>query len=312
MTMGKISQMRRKRNYFKIFEQIYETPSMSIYDISQKAELSRNTVSKYMKEMYAQGVLVGPQIRMKPAPNYKEYVYLMNFRNPFQVFEGLKGFPNVLYHVMTFGDWNIMAVTDRLLDFSQLVGFDSMVSQGMRGRSYTPKVEFTRWEDSFENSYGRVTQFTSTRSGYRDRRLASPLDWDEDMWKLYRTFKFNMRKKVTPTLRKIKVRYETYTKWMKTLEEHSTVHVGFYPDGYQTYMTYCFLFSSDYEDSVKELFSLFPTTPFILEIGNQLMVFTNMISSKITRGLFCTIYDMKRNGIIKGFRQAVAVFHCQY
>lgn len=312
MTMGKISQMRRKRNYFKIFEQIYETPSMSIYDISQKAELSRNTVSKYMKEMYAQGVLVGPQIRMKPAPNYKEYVYLMNFRNPFQVFEGLKGFPNVLYHVMAFGDWNIMAVTDRLLDFSQLIGFDSMVNQGMRGRSYTPKVEFTRWEDSFENSYGRVTQFISTRSGYRDRRLASPLDWDEDMWKLYRTFKFNMRKKVTPTLRKIKVRYETYTKWMKTLEEHSTVHVGFYPDGYQTYMTYCFLFSSDYEDSVKELFSLFPTTPFILEIGNQLMVFTNMISSKITRGLFCTIYDMKRNGIIKGFKQAVAVFHCQH
>ncbi len=309
--MGTISQMKRKRSYFKIFEQIYGTPSMSIYDISQNAGMSRNTVSKYLKEMYAQGIIIGPQIRLKPAPNYKEYVYLMNFRDPFQVFEGLKGFPNVLYHVMTFGDWNIMAVTNRLLDFSQLVGFDSMVYQGMRGCSYTPKVACTRWEDSFENSYDHVDQFTSTPSAYKDRRLSSSLDWDEDMWKLYYTFKFNMRKKVTPTLREIKVRYETYTKWMKSLEEHSTIHVGFYPDGYQTYMTYCFMFSSDYEDSVRELFSLFPTTPFILEIGNQLMVFTNMISSRITRGLFCTIYDMKRQDIIKGFRQAVAVFHRQ-
>jgi predicted transcriptional regulator len=70
MTMGKISQMKRKRNYFKIFEQIYETPSMSIYDISQQAGVSRNTVSKYLKEMYREGILVGPQLRMKPAPNY--------------------------------------------------------------------------------------------------------------------------------------------------------------------------------------------------------------------------------------------------
>jgi hypothetical protein len=243
---------------------------------------------------------------------YKEYVYLMKFRNPFQVFEGLKGFPHLLYHVMAFGDWNIMAVTDRLLDFTQLVGFDSMVEQGTRGCSYTPKVPFTNWVDSFVTSYERVDQFTPPTSEYRDRRLSPLLDWDEDEWKLYYTFKFNIRKKVTPTLREIKVRYEIYTKWMNSLEEHSTIHVGFYPNGYQTYMTYCFLFSSDYEDTVKELFSLFPTTPFILEIGNQLMVFTNMVSSKMARSLFCTIYDMQRKGIIKGFKQAVAVFHRQH
>lgn len=310
--MGKISQSERKENYHKIFEQIFEYPTLPIYDISQKAELSRNTVSKYLKEMYARSILIGPQIRMKPAPNYREYIYLMNFKNPFQVFEGLKQFPHVLYHVMTFGEWNLMVVTNRSLDFSKLVGFETMVGQGVRGRSYTPKVEYTTWDESFTKSYEHVTEFTPVQTEYKTRRLAPPLPWEEDEWKLFHTFKFNMRRKVTPMLRKINVRYETYTKWMETLTDHSTVHVGFYPEGYQNYMTYCFLLSSDHEESVKSLFSLFPTTPFVVEMGSQLMVFCNMISSDITRKLFCTIYDMKRKEMIRGFKQAVAVFHCQH
>ena len=310
--MGKVSETTRKKNYFEIFEHIFETPSISIYDMSQIASLSRNTISKYLREMYIEDILVGPQIRMRPAPNYREYIYLMNFRNPFQVFEGLKQFPHVLYHVMTFGDWNIMAVTDRPLDFSKLVDFENMVRQAVRGHSYTPKVEYTAWDESFKKAYEEVNRFTQVRKEYKDRRLAPRLDWQEDEWKLYYAFKFNMRQKVTPLLRRINVRYETYTKWTESLETHSTIHVGFYPEGYRNYITYCFLFSSDHEDSVKSLFSLFPTTPFVLEMGNQLMVFVNMISSEITRKLFCTIYDMKRKEMIKGFNQAVAVFHCQH
>ena len=310
--MGKISQNRRKKNYFKIYEQIFEDPTMSIYDISRHSLLSRNTVSKYLQEMYRRQILIGPQIRMKPAPNYREYIYLMNFNNPFQVFEGLKGFPHILYHVMTFGEWNVMVVTDRPLDFSRLVGFERLVRQGIRGCSYTPKVEYTSWDESFETSSDLVERFTPSQADEKDRRLTPPLDWGEDEWKLFHTFKFNVRRKVTPTLRKIKVRYDIYSKWIETLEDHSTIHVGFYPESYQNYMTYCFLFSSDYEESIKSLFSSFPTTPFMVEIGSQLMVFANMISSKITRGLFCTIYDMKRKEMIKGFKQAVAVFHCQH
>jgi len=58
--MGKISQKAKMRNYFKIYQQIYEYPTMSICDISQTTGLSRNTVTKYLKEMYVKGILVGP------------------------------------------------------------------------------------------------------------------------------------------------------------------------------------------------------------------------------------------------------------
>jgi len=64
-SMGKITQNKRMRNYHKIFEQIYENPVMTIYDISVNTGLSRNTVAKYVKEMYKQGVIQGPHIRMR-------------------------------------------------------------------------------------------------------------------------------------------------------------------------------------------------------------------------------------------------------
>ncbi|MBU7019383.1 MAG: hypothetical protein HXS44_17890 [Theionarchaea archaeon] len=310
--MGKISQYRKTLNYHKVFEQIFENPTRSIYDVAHGSRLSRNTVSKYLTEMYMKDVIIGPQIRMNPAPNYKEYIYLVNFRNPFQVFEGLNRFPHVVYHTMTFGEWNIMAVTNRPLDFSKLVGFETMVRQGVRGRSYTPKVECLSWDESFERIYEQMHRFTPVRTEDKNRLLAPPLDWGDDEWKLYHAFKYNLRRKVTPTLRKIGVRYEAYGKWAEDLEDHCSIHVGFYPEGYRNYMTYCFVFSSDHEQSLQSIFSLFPTTPFIVEMGNQLMVFVNMISSEITRKLFCTIYDIKRKEMIKGFKEAVAVFHWQH
>jgi DNA-binding Lrp family transcriptional regulator len=80
--MGNISRMKRLKKYYKIFEQVYGSPLMSIYDIAQNTGISRNTVSKYVKEMYAQGIIYGPYLRMRPAVTSTEYVYLMNFTDP--------------------------------------------------------------------------------------------------------------------------------------------------------------------------------------------------------------------------------------
>jgi len=53
--MGKISRAQRRKEYYKIYEQIYESPVQSISDISQNTGISRNTVAKYLQEMYTSG-----------------------------------------------------------------------------------------------------------------------------------------------------------------------------------------------------------------------------------------------------------------
>jgi hypothetical protein len=102
---------KKQARFHKIYAQVSSSPGIPIYEIADTTGMSRNTVSKYLLEMYRDTVLIGPQIRLLPAPNYKEYVYLMNFKNPFYFFQNVRGFPHVLYHAMTFGDWNSLVVS---------------------------------------------------------------------------------------------------------------------------------------------------------------------------------------------------------
>jgi hypothetical protein len=306
--MGKISRSTLVKNYHKIFDCIYDTPTVSIIDIAATTRLSRNTVSKYLRLMYETHVMIGPEIRMRSSEDYKEYVYLLKFHNPGEVFRRLKGFPHVVYHGLATGHWNIMVVTNRLLDFSKLVGFQSVVYQDVKYCSYTPKVDNISWHSSFEKMHEYVDAFRR-RHEEKIRRFAPPLKWGHDEWALYQVFNRDMRKKVAPTLNKSKLRYEAYSRWFKDIETHCTIHTGFYPDKYATYLSHCFLIYTNFEESVKSLFSFLPTSSSIVEVGNCLLVFTNAFQSDITRSLFCTLYDMETKGILKKFYHAVALYH---
>lgn len=309
--MGKSTHKTRMKDYYRIFDQIYENPTMSLLDIGAATELSRNTVSKYLRKMYANGIIMGPQIRMKPTLTYTEYVYLMNFADPWRVFNALKQFPHVIYHAMTVGDWNTLVITDRLMDFPQLVGFETMIYQGVRGHSYTPKVSFTTWDECFEAPSEQKPLALSANPVYKDRRLAY-LNWGEEKWKLFYAFKYALRQSVTPVLKDLKIRYEIYQEWTETMEDYCTIHTGFYPEGYSTYLCYCFLFFSDYRESVKTFFSSLPTTTFITELDNQFLVFASIPSSEVSRKFFCALGNMKQENVIDQFYQTIALFHCKH
>ena len=255
--MGRLTGKRCIKHYHRIYEVISTTPTIPFSNLSIRIKLSRNTISKYVKDMYERSIIRGPEIRMKSSPDYKEYVYLMRFSHPASLFTGLKGFPNVLYHAVASGDWNTFVITDRLLDFSQLKGFEKMVYRGVKYTSYTPRTEYITWNDTFEKVYDELIEFSPRRSEDKTRELAPLLQWGEDEWELFHSFKNDFRKSITPILRKTKVRYETYYHWMKSLENHCTIHTGFYPQGYTTYLSHCFLLFSDYEYTVKTIFSLF-------------------------------------------------------
>jgi hypothetical protein len=137
------------------------------------------------------------------------------------------------------------------------------------------------------------------------------LDWGTEEWTLFYRFNF-MRKTITNTLREIKVGYEVYTTWMKTLDNYCTVHTGFYPEGYQNYLCYCLLVSTDYEPSVKSVFSLFPVTSSIMELDTQLLIFTHVCPPTVKSALFCLFYDMETIQLIKKCNKAVVLFHSSY
>jgi hypothetical protein len=305
--MSRVSQPKKIKDYYKIFEQVYQYPTTTVYNISQKITLARSTVTKYLQDMYTTHTIMGPQVRMKSTETYKEYLYLMNFSDPWAAFKGFKWFPHVVYNAMTFGDWNTMVITNNRMDFSQLKGFCNIVYSGIKYCSYTPRPVLTTWEKSFDRAYEVLGQVRTPE--YKTRVLAPELPWGKDQWALYSAFRDNMRKPVTSTLRDIHVRYESFSEWINTIQEYCTVHTGFYPGGYSVYEHQCYLFSSVYEPSVKSILSSFPTTTYIMEVGDHLLVFVSADSSDVAVRLVCLLYDIQVQQAVTGLKEAHVVFY---
>ena len=105
----------------------------------------------------------------------------MKFSDPFETFNGLKGFPNVVCHGMTLGDWNCVVITDWLLDLSRLKGVEELVYRGKKSNCYTPKVKQTTWEQGFNND-GMIEMPVP------EKKSALVVDWGPDQWKLFHAF----------------------------------------------------------------------------------------------------------------------------
>jgi len=297
--------MPRRMNtdkYFPIARKIGEAPFMPISIMSPQIRMSRSTISRCIIRMYEEQRLVGPWLSMKPHENYRQYVYLMNFSDPLHMFEGLKGFPHVMYNALTFGEWNTLIIAEKSLEFSVLKGFQSEIWRGEKGFVYTPPVTRISWEQSWRE----VKQRLGTIQLKRDEieKKLPVLDWEEKEWKLYHAFKSNMRQPVKPILRNLGMRYGPFIQWKKSLSEHCGIHTEFYPQPVGTFTNHCLLFKSRYIGAVEELFSLFPTTPIFVEMGDSVLVYVKM-TSDMTKKLIDMVYSMKDRGIAEDARYAV-------
>jgi predicted transcriptional regulator len=61
---------KRLGGYYRIYEEIFKEPTEPVQKIAQNTGISRNTVARYLTEMYESSILRGPAIFLKPARNY--------------------------------------------------------------------------------------------------------------------------------------------------------------------------------------------------------------------------------------------------
>jgi hypothetical protein len=299
--VAKRSRLARLRVYHSIYEQIYREGQIPIWKISQNTGLPRSTTSRYVSEMYEQKILVGPYLSMRAAPDYREYVYLVNFRNPQKKFPGLSHFPSVINCALTFGDWNTYLVTSQPLDVPRMHGFHELVLMEEKYVTITPKTEFTTWDVAFSKAY----EVMSVRSpGNLIREVAPALDWGEEQWKMYDGFSPNLRRIAAPTLKESGIRYESYRAWKEELETHCTIHTEFYPESYDLYNHHCFLVKSSCERQVLDVVSCLPSTCRVMEMEDHLLIFISTISVAVLKRLIVLMMNMKTLGLLDDLKYA--------
>jgi hypothetical protein len=299
--MAKRSRLGRLKIYHSIYEQIYREGQIPIWKISQITGLPRSTTSRYLSEMYEQKILVGAYLSMRAAPNYREYVYLANFRNPQKKFPGLSHFPSVVECALTFGDWNTYLVTSQPLDVPRMHGFQELVLMEQKYSTITPRTEFTTWDAAFSKAY----EVMSARLPGNLRREVAPfLDWGEEQWKMYDGFSPNLREIAAPTLKESGIRYESYSAWKKELETHCSIHTEFYPESYDQYNHHCFLVKSSCECQVLDVVSCLPATCRILEMESHLLIFVNTVSVAVLKKLIILMMNMKTSRLLESLEYA--------
>jgi len=288
--------------YFTIVGEICKDPYITLKAMNSQTHIHRSTVSRSIIDLHKERCLFGPWLSLNPHENYSQYVYVMNFSDPEAVFEGLKDFPHVRYHAHTFGEWNTLIITERLLDLSTLKGFQSAIVRRKKGYTNTPPVTYTTWDQSWR---ALKENLQNMKLKERDTIETLPrLFWREEDWKLYNAFKHNVRQRAAPILRELGIRYEYYMQWKKDLMNHCGIHTEFHPQPVQRYTNHCLLLKSRYIESVEELFSLFPTTPVFVEMTDCVLVYVKM-TSDMTENLIEMMYDMKDASIIEDVNYAV-------
>jgi hypothetical protein len=250
-------------------------------------------------------MITGPFLLLKPSKDHPRYLYLMNFSHPVKVFEGLERFPHVIDHSLTFGAWNTQVITDCLLDFSQLQGFEQMIFEGERGYISVSHVHSLEWGKAFQRIEEIIASFSPGIETYHQEPVS--IDWSPDEWKLFWAFRDNIREKKSPILKEIEVRHDVFSQWKKSLEKACDITMAFYPEGKQNYIEHRFLVKSAYRETLQSILDCMPVTCFLKGYGHSFMMHVYSNAPKMSVKLFSLLYGMKTKRIIREVRYSSVI-----
>jgi hypothetical protein len=302
--MRQISIKKKLLKYYKIYEQIYENPSVPLYQITKNTGISRSTVSRYLLEMYNLSIMKGPMIFVKPAGNYHQYASLMKFEHSMTAYRRFHGFPHIISRSLSSGSWNLLLLYEKQMNFSRLKGFQEYVAEGAKGVTYLSKVSFLDWESSLKK-INDVVFPPKQKSILYEEIPSNP--WKEKEWTLYHKFKYNIRIQAMPVLKECGVRFQKYQNWSLQLSDVALIQPAFYPEGLNKYFMFDFLFKSEHQKQLVEILGMLPATSLFFSIGNYLFARLFLLTKREHNDLFSLVFRLGEEKFFTDFCQAVVI-----
>ncbi len=306
--MPALSEVEKKERYYDIFSNIYDKPRTQIYEISKALGIYRKSVSRAIQEMMEQQILIGPQLRLKPMQRKPKIYYALDFDDPFRAFERLKQDERITYMALIFGDFPLIVSGEPGVNFDNYPGFKRILFSGERGEIFTPKASPLGWEECADRILQEIKKSDSwEKSTWNSEPVDIP--WDHQEWEFFREFGGDIRRKVAPLVREQDVSFRKFYEWLDTLDQCTTTHTWFYPEGYASYTSYLFIFNTRYEHVLMDLFSLFPTTPMFFKVGKYLLTWIWIRTDPLIISLSTAIYTLKELSILEDFYKGIVVMY---
>lgn len=294
---------KRMPEFHKIYEQIYETPFITLCDMAVHTSVSRSAISRYTQYMYESSILRGPVIAINPAENYHQYASFLTFENPLLTYTYLEEFPYMIYRGLGFGSWNLLLISEKMMDFSILKGFKTCFLRGVKGATWLSKVSFIDWDQSMEAMYKALSLPDEKSVLYEEGPV---IPWSKKEWTLYYQFKDNIKMLKMPTLRENKIRFETYQKWLSQLPQFTRIYTAFYPKGLDKYFAVDFLFKSEYQKQLSTILGMLPSTSIFFSVGDYLFARLFFLNKKEKNDLLMVMFQLGERGYFtEGYQVSV-------
>jgi len=94
-------------------------------------------------------------------------------------------------------------------------------------------------------------------------------------------------------MKKHQISEKKFKIWLERLPELCTIITKYYPGSRSAYDPYIFLFETDYEDFIIDLFSELPTSAVFFKVSNKL-VLDAYVDRKLMRGRNLPVSDISR------------------
>jgi len=283
---------------------VYENPSIPLYQITKNTGISRSKASQYLQEMYKLSIMKGPLIFVKPAQNYKLYAAFLEFEHPVPTYQEFNGFPNVIHRNLSLGNWNVLLICEKSMDFSVLKGFNQCIHQGAKSATCLSKVTSVDWDQSIKRIYTAISRPKQKSTLYEEIPY---IPWKKQEWTLYHKFRHNTRSRVMPVLRESKIRFVQYQKWLSELPQFVNIQPAFYPYGLDSYFVLDFLFQSHYHRELTHILGMLPSTSVFFSVGQYLLARLSFLNNPQQNELFSLIFHLGEKEYYKIFHSARVV-----
>jgi DNA-binding Lrp family transcriptional regulator len=263
----------RKPQYRAIYELLWSgNPRIYIKDIASALHVDSRTASKRMQEAFDLGYIVGPHIRKRSYAAMKEHIYFLDCKTPFETYLKYSKDITIVYHARMVGFANTWIVSGK-----ETYTKGDIKVEGLRSDYFNTYAPNHSWEKAIQVMQKKVEHFDAEDyepKGIIKTHWNETTDWDSECEKLYREFKYGLRKPLTPIMKKHLISGQKIYEFLKKLPEYCTISINYFPEGVFTYDPYLFMFETEYEDFIIDLFSQLPTSSFFFKVSDKLFMRT--------------------------------------
>jgi hypothetical protein len=287
---GKRKEKRREHNRL-VYETLHTDPRIHLKDLSKILRVNRNAATRILREAFEDGYVLKPQVRKRSYANLKEYVYFVNCPYPHGLYKEYSENTHVSYHAVMAGFANMWVVSNEEIDIE-----GDVIVKGVRSDYHVPLAPDQPWKRAMQKMLKKVEDFNPDEyesKGTIKTHWHEPVAWDEEDEAMYREFKYNGREPLTPIMKKHLISSDKIYKFLRSLPERCTVFTRYFPKSIMHYDSYLFMFQTDYEDFIIDVFSELPTPPISFKVSDVLFLYANVDRSSVRRvGL--DMYDVSQ------------------